>query len=129
MAETKTESKATKIEVKVAAERDGLVHSWVSQSTELAERTTTTVFGIARDVRSELNQRIVGTLGFIEGAQLGLFKLARAVDERLDRLADEVLDTGESMTLGVIRTLRNTGLGVSELAGSLGRPRDVSRAA
>jgi hypothetical protein len=129
MAETKTETK-TKLEVKpVAAEREGLVTSWVSQGAELAERTTTTAFGIVRDVRGELNQRILGTLAFIEGSQQGVFKLLRGVDERIDKLAEDVLEATESLTLGIIRTLRDTGHGVTDLAGNLARPREMSRAA
>jgi hypothetical protein len=129
MAEAKSETKATKIDVRVAAERDGLVNSWVSQGTELAERTTATVFGIARDVRGEIHQRFLGTLALVEGTQAGLFKLVRSVDERLDRLAEEMTDTSESMVLGVIRTLRNAGHGVTELAAGITAPRETQRAA
>ncbi len=129
MADAKVEAKANKIDVKVAAERDGLLNSWVSQSSELAERTTTALFGIARDVRGEMNQRLLGTISFVEGTQQGIFKLIRTVDERLDRLAEEITDHSEAAMLGIIRTFRNTGHGVTELAGSLAKPRDVSRAA
>jgi hypothetical protein len=129
MAEAKSETKATKIDVRVAVERDGLVNSWVSQGTELAERTTATVFGIARDVRGEIHQRFLGTLALVEGTQQGIFKLVRTVDERLDRLAEEMTDTGESVVLGVIRTLRNAGHGVTELAAGITGPREVPRAA
>jgi hypothetical protein len=129
MAEAKTEAKATKLDVKVAAERDGLVNSWVSQSSELAERTTTAMFGIVRDVRGELNQRVLGTLSFVEGTQQSVLKILRSVDERLDRLSEEMIDTSESLVIGLIRTLRNTGHGVTELVGTVARPREVSRAA
>jgi hypothetical protein len=128
MAETKTESKATKIDVRLAAEREGIVSGLIGQSADLAERTTATAFGIARDVRVELNQRILGTLAFVEATQQGLWRLLRTVDERIDRLADELSDTTEQLVLGVIRTARNAGHGVTDLAGSL-TAREVSRAA
>jgi hypothetical protein len=82
-----------------------------------------------RDVRGEVNQRILGTLQFVEGTQQGVFKLLRAVDDRLDKLSEDVLDTAESVTIGIIRTLRDTGHGVTSLAGNFTRAREVPRAA
>src|SRR5262249_6289930 len=65
MADAK-EGKINKTDLKVAGADESLVGSWVSHSAELAERTAATCFGIVRDVRGELNQRILGTLLFIE---------------------------------------------------------------
>jgi hypothetical protein len=127
MAETK-EAKVAKVDVKtpVAAEREGLLASWVSQSADLAERTVSTGFGIVRDVRGELNQRVLAMIGFVENAQQGVIKLARGLDERVDRLAEDSIDTAESLMVGIIRAVRDTGHGVTDLATSISRPREPS---
>jgi hypothetical protein len=127
MAEAK-EAKISKAELKGGGE-EGIVGSWVSHGAELAERTVTTSFGIVRDVRGEVHQRILGTLLFVESAQQGVFKLIRSIDERLDKLVGDAVDTGESITLGIIRTIGDTSHGVTDLAGQLTRPREASRAA
>jgi hypothetical protein len=127
MAEPKTESKVSK--VPISPEPEGLVTSWMNHSAELAERATNTGFGIIRDVRGEINQRILATLSLVESSQMGVMKLLRTIDERVDKLAEQTIDTAESLTLGVIRALRETGHGVTVLAGGLTRPREISRAA
>jgi hypothetical protein len=131
MAEPKEVQKVSKVDVKVVpSDREGLLASWVSQSTELAERATVTAFGVVRDVRGEINQRVVlGTLNWIEGVQTGMTKLLRGIDDRFDKLAEDVTDTAENLTLGLIRTIRDTGHGVTELATSITKPREASRAA
>jgi hypothetical protein len=129
MAEAK-DSKVTKVDVKaIPADREGLLSSIVTQSADLAERTTGAAFGMVRDVRVELNQRVLGTLAWIESSQQGVFKLLRSFNERTDKLAEETLETVESLALGVIRAVRDTGRGVTDLAISIGKPREVSRAA
>jgi hypothetical protein len=130
MAETK-EAKVAKVDVKtpVAAEREGLLASWVSQSADLAERTVSTGFGIVRDVRGEINQRVLAAIGFVENAQSGAIKLAKVLDERIDRLAEDSIDTAESLVVGIIRAVRDTGHGVTDLATSMSRPRESVRAA
>jgi hypothetical protein len=123
------EGKVGKTDLKTAGGEHGLVGSWVSQGADLAERTAGTCFGIVRDVRIEINQRILGTLQLVENTQQGVIKLLRAIDERIDKLAGDTIDAGESITLGVIRTIGDTGHGVTDLAGQLTRPREASRAA
>src|SRR5947209_861292 len=125
MAETK-EAKVAKVDIKtpVAAEREGLLASWVSQSADLAERTVSTGFGIVRDVRSELNQRVLAAIGFVDNAQQGAIKLARGLDERVDRLAEDSIDTAESLVVGIIRAVRDTSHGVTNLATGISRPRE-----
>ncbi len=113
MAESKPDTKVTKVDVKPIGEPVGIFTSWVSHSTELAERATLTVFGIARDLRGEVNQRILGALSLVEGTQAGAIKLVRSIDERIDKLAEDVLDNAESFTLNLIRTVRDTGHGVT----------------
>jgi hypothetical protein len=120
MADAK-EGKLSKTDLKVAGSDEGLIGSWVSNSTELAERTATTSFGIVRDVRGELNQRILARLLFVESTQQSVWKLLCAVDERVDRLAGDAIDATGEVTLGIIRTLGATGHGVTDLAGQLTR--------
>ena len=130
MAETK-DAKVAKVDVKtpVAAEREGLLASWVSQSADLAERTVSTGFGIVRDVRGEINARVLAAIGFVDNAQQGAVKLVRVLDERVDRLAEDSIDTAESLVVGIIRAVRDTSHGVTDLATSISRPREGVRAA
>jgi hypothetical protein len=122
--------KAVKVEIKpVPSDREGLIGSFVTQTSDLAEKLTTTSFGIVRDVRGEISQRILGTFAFIDGSQQGFIKLLRGINDRADRLSDEFIDTVENLTLGALRTVRDTGRGVTELATSIGKSREISRAA
>lgn len=122
MAEAKAESKVAKIDVKGVEEREGLVGSWVVHGAELAERATSAAFGIARDIRGEVNQRVLGTLAWIEASQQGAFKLLRGIDERIDKLALDAIDAGENISIGVVRAIRETGLGVAGLTSAFGKP-------
>ena len=113
MAEAKAETKVAKVESLKGLSNEGLLTTWIGYSTDLAERSASTAFAIARDVRSELNQRILGTLQFLETTQTGVFKLARTIDERVDKLAEEMIDTAESAAIGLIKIVRDTGTGVT----------------
>jgi hypothetical protein len=115
MADAKPDTKVTKVDMKAVGEPAGIITSWLSHSTELAERTTLTVFGIARDIRGEINARILGALSLIEGTQAGALKLVKTIDERLDKLAEDAIDTAESLTLNLIRTVRDTSHGVTSV--------------
>jgi hypothetical protein len=129
MADPKEAKVIAKVDGKpVAAEREGLVTSWVSQSAELAERTAVTAFGIVRDVRNELNQRVLGVISLVDGTQQGLIKLVRGIDDRIDKLGEDVIDAVESVTLGIIRTVRQTGHGVTDLASGINQPRETRAA-
>ena len=122
--------KAGKVEIKaVPSDREGLIGSFVNQTSELAEKMTTTGFGVVRDVRGELSSRIGGIIGFIDGSQQGIVKLLRSLNDRADKLSEDVIDTVENLTLGALRTVRDTGRGVTELATSLTKPKEISRAA
>jgi hypothetical protein len=128
MADAK-EGKISKTDLKATGSDEGLVGSWVSHGAELAERAASTCFGIVRDVRVEVNSRILGTLAFVESTQQGAFKLLRTIDERIDKLAGDAIDASEGVTLGLIRPLGDPGHGDTYLAGLLTRPRYASRAA
>jgi len=132
MAAEKAELKS-KMEMKaVPSDREGIVGSFVTQTAELAEKATLTTFGIARDVRGEIHQRIVDAFALVDGTQQGFLKLLRGINDRADRLSEDVLDTIESLTVGTLRTMRDTSRGMTELATnlttSLTRPREIRAA-
>jgi hypothetical protein len=130
MAESKPDVKVAKVEVKpIPSDREGLVTSWVNQSADLAEQAVLQGFGLLRDVGSEINQRVIGTLAFAEATQGSVWKLLRSVTDRADRLSDDVTDTAENIALGLIRAVRDTGRSVSDLATTLTKPHQISRAA
>ncbi|HEX8950349.1 MAG TPA: hypothetical protein VF997_17715 [Polyangia bacterium] len=128
MAAEKAELKAKP----VPSDREGIVASFVMQTAELAEKATTTAFGVVRDVRGELSQRILGTIAFVEGSQQGFIKLLRGINDRADKLSDDLLDTLENLSVGSLRTVRDTSRGVTELATnlttSLTKPREIRAA-
>jgi hypothetical protein len=113
----------------IPADREGLLTSWVTQSSDLAERGTHTFYGIVRDARGELNERVLGTLAFIEGTQASFFKLARRINERVQQLGDDTIDAAENLTLGAIRSVRDVGKGVTGLASSFTKPRESTNGA
>jgi hypothetical protein len=132
MAVEKAELKG-KVEMKpVPSDREGIVGSLVTQTAELAEKATTTTFGIVRDVRGEINQRILDTFALVDGTQQGFIKLLRGINGRADKLSEDVIDTIEELAVGTLRTLRDTSRGMTELAThlttNLTRPREIRAA-
>jgi hypothetical protein len=129
MAEPKSESKAMRVE---KDNHEALVASWVTLTTELAERVTATCFGVARDVRAEVHKNVAATMNFVSESQQSMMKMARNIDERIDKLTAETIDVAESMTLSIIRTVRDTSHGVQQLtgqiSGQLTRVREAPRA-
>ena len=126
------EKAVLEVEKPIPSDRGAIATSFVTQTAQLAEKATATAFAVVRDVRGELSQRIVGTLAFIDGSQQSFMKLLRGINERADRLSDEVIDTLENLSVGSLRTLRDTSRGVTELATSvtagLTRPREIRAA-
>jgi hypothetical protein len=132
MAAEKAELK-TKLEMKpVPSDREGIVGSFVTQTSELAEKATMTTFGIARDVRGEIHQRIVDAFSLVEGTQRGFMQLLRGINDRADKLSEDLIDTIENLTVGTLRTMRDTSRGVTELATNLTtgltKPREIRAA-
>jgi hypothetical protein len=126
---------AEKVELKakpVPSDREGIVASFVTQTAELAEKAATTAFGVVRDVRGELSQRILGTIAFVEGSQQGFMKLLRGINDRADKLSDELIDTLENLSVGSLRAARDTSRGVTDLATNLTtnltKPREIRAA-
>jgi hypothetical protein len=94
----------------------GIIGSWLQLAIGMSESTLTFGFGMAQDTRGEIRRRTDATLGFAEEMGVGGFRYARKVVDRVDRLAGELLGRGEAAILVVTRTMRKTGLGVTELA-------------
>jgi hypothetical protein len=129
MAAEKAELKATKVEMKpVPSDREGLLGSFVTQTADLAEKATTTAFGVVRDVRGEISQRILGAVSFIDNSQQGLIRLMRGINDRSDKLAEDLIDTLENLTVGTLRAVRDTSRGVTDLATNLTRAREIRAA-
>jgi hypothetical protein len=104
--------------------REGMLGDLVSQGADLAEKATSTWFGVARDIREEIDQRIIGTLGWIEGAQQGVMKLFRGINGRMKKLTDDSIDTFEGMAMRIVRATRDTSRGVTDWATGLGKSRE-----
>jgi hypothetical protein len=73
------------------------------------EKTLRAAFGIVRDVRGEMSQRVLGVVDWVEGVQQGGIRLARTVVQRTDDVATAWIDANEYVSLGVVRALRSTG--------------------
>jgi hypothetical protein len=108
----------------VESDREGLLGGIVSHGGELAEKATSTWFGVARDIRDEIDQRISGTLSWIESSQQGMMKLLRGISGRVKKLADDSLDTFEDMAISIVRATRDTSRGATDWATSLGKARE-----
>jgi hypothetical protein len=81
-----------------------------------AETTLVACFGIVRDVRGELSQRVLGVVDWIDGTQQGMTRLARSVIKRTDEVATAWIDANEQFGLGIVRALRSTGHGATFFA-------------
>src|SRR5579863_2075710 len=80
------------------------------------EKTSGAAFGVVRDVRGEVTQRVVGVIDWVDGGQQGTLKLARSVVQRTDEVATAWIDANEQLVLGVVRALRTTGEGATQFA-------------
>jgi hypothetical protein len=115
---TMAEHKA-KIELEMArngAETTGILNSLVAQSSGLAERATSGVFGIAQEVRSEITQRVHGTIDWFEGGELAINRVVRGASGRIDKIAGEAIEAVETVCLELVRAARETGNGLAEVA-------------
>ncbi len=126
----------TKVELEVArgaAEPSGILNALVTQSSGLAERLATSCFGVAQEVRSELTQRVHGTIDWFEGGELSINRVIRGASGRIDRLVGEALEASETVCLELVRAARETGNGLAEVASraslTLAKPTSAVRAA
>ncbi|SRR6266545_986443 len=101
---------------RLATSEQGILAVGVETATQATEKTLGACFGIARDVRSEVSQRALGAIDWVEGTQQGLVRLARSVVKRTDDVVNAWIDANEHVALGVVRTLRATGQGATSFA-------------
>jgi hypothetical protein len=80
------------------------------------EKTFGAGFGVVRDLRGEVTQRVLGVVDWVEGMQQGAIRLARSVVQRTDEVATAWIDANEHLVLGVVRALRTTGEGATQFA-------------
>jgi len=107
----------TEVKVKkVVADEQGLLLSWVSLASGVAEKGVDTVFGVSQDVRGEVNQRVVGVIDFVDGAQQSQIKLARSITDRLDLFSSRTVEAAEQAILGLVTTARSAGQGAADIA-------------
>jgi hypothetical protein len=107
-----------KVELEVArvAPETGILNTLVAQSAGLAERAATNGFGVAQELRSELIQRVHGTLDWIEGGELSINRVIRGTSGRLDKVAAAGLEAAETICFSLLRAARDTGNGLAEVA-------------
>ena len=107
----------TEVKVKkVIADEQGLLLSWVGLASGVAEKGVGTVFGVSQDVRGEINQRVVGVIDFVDGAQQGQIKLARSLADRLDLLSSRTIEAAEQAIFGLVDTARSAGQEAADIA-------------
>jgi hypothetical protein len=88
--------------------RHGLIGHWVALSTGLAEKAVRTYFAVVQDIRIEVHQRVGSSIDFVEGSQQAVNRIFRSMNNRIDALAKETVDTSESALIGVVRSAQTT---------------------
>jgi hypothetical protein len=86
----------------------GVLAVGVDSIAHATEKTLRAYFGIIRDVRGEMSQRVLGVVDWVEGVQQGVIRVARAVVQRTDEVATAWIDANEHVALGVVHALRST---------------------
>lgn len=99
-------------------EKFGVIESWAQLAIGMGETATSTSFGLAQDVRSEVRNRVDATLGWAEEIMRSGFRFARAVTERSDKLVGEGLSRTEYGLQIFLRALRRTSHDVAGLTSS-----------
>jgi hypothetical protein len=97
-------------------EDQGVLAVGVESVAQAAEKTLLSAYGIVRDVRGEVAQRVLGVIDWVDSVQQGTIKLARSVVQRTDEVANAWIDANEHVALGVVRALRSTGEGATQFA-------------
>ena len=97
-------------------EDQGVLAVGVDSVARATEKTLLAGFSIVRDVRTELTQRAIGVVDWVEGMQQGVIRLVRSVVQRTDEVAAAWIDADEQFTLGIVRALRTTGEGATAFA-------------
>lgn len=93
-----------------------LVAIFVESPGAIGEKAVTAHFGLLREVRSEISQRTLGVIDWVDGAQQGGARLLRSVNQRVDDIVNALIDSGERVGLAAVRTVSPPGGGVGEPA-------------
>lgn len=115
MAEQKPKAQFKSLSSDRDGEKEGLLSTLVAQTSDLSEKAVGTSFEVVRDLRQEVNQRLLGTIDWLEASQQGLFKLVRGVNGRIQELLETGISTAEGLALGVARLFRETNQGLIEI--------------
>jgi hypothetical protein len=97
-------------------EDEGVLAVGVDSFARATEKTLLAGFGIVRDVRGEVTQRVLGVVDWVEGVHTGVIRLTRSVVQRTDDTAKAWIDAHEQLALGVVRAFRTTGEGATLFA-------------
>ena len=109
------DSKNEKTEAK-RTDDQGVLAVGIDSVAQATEKTINAWFGIVRDVRGEISQRILGVVDWMEGIEQGGIRLARSVVQRTDAVATAWIDANEQLALGVVSALRTTSESATVLA-------------
>jgi hypothetical protein len=109
------DSKNEKAEAK-RTDDHGVLAIGIDSVAQATEKTLNAWFGIVRDVRGEISQRVLGMVDWVEGIEQSGIRLARSVVQRTDAVATAWIDANEHLTLGVVRALRTTSESATLLA-------------
>ncbi len=93
-----------------------LTTSAIGQVGDLTERALSTCYSVARDTRAEILQRSLALIDFFQGTQESAFKIMRDAATRADKIALDLVDTSESLTVGALRSTRETLMGLTQFA-------------
>ncbi len=96
----KTETKRT--------DDQGVLAVGVDSVAQATEKTVRAWFGVVRDVRGEISQRVLGVVDWVDGVEQGSIRLARSIVQRTDEVATAWIEANEQLALGVVRALRTT---------------------
>jgi hypothetical protein len=80
------------------------------------EKTLAAYFGVVRDVRTEVAQRVGSVIDWVEGVEQGAIRLSRSMVQRTDEVATAWIDANEQFALGIVRAIRSTGEGATQFA-------------
>jgi hypothetical protein len=94
----------------------GVLAVTVDSLAQATEKTLNAGFGIVREVRGEVSQRVLGVIDWIEGMQQGVIRVTRSIVQRTDEVGTAWIDANEQLALGVVRALRTTGEGATHFA-------------
>jgi hypothetical protein len=117
---TKNNGEPKQLIVDVDRPRGGLLTVWTDLGLGVAEETVRTSFGLLQDVRSEVADRVTATLDFVDGVNQGFLRIGRRLNDRIDRVTNKSLDSGEKAALSLVTAFRRTSRSAQEMASKTG---------